>query len=186
MPSGHILQSYVYVDGAYLREEGARISIPFPNPKTMVEWIVQAIQGIGGPVRHRRTSFYDAEPSDQPSSPALEQYWEFIEDQPDTDLRFGELRGKPRRQRQKGVDVLLAVDMLSASFRQVFDIAVLVAGDADFVPLVHEVRRLGVTVVVAGVTRSMARELQIAADRFVALDSVSCPAWATEPFEPKT
>lgn len=183
MSAGRVLQSYAYVDGAYLRAEGSKISVPFPNPRMIVLWVDQAIQSIGGRVLLRRTSFYDAEPSDQPPSRDLKQYWEFVEKQFDTDLRFGELRGKPRR--QKGVDVLLAVDMLSACFRQVFDVAVLVAGDADFVPLIHEVRRHGVTVVVAGVKDTTARELQTAADRFVPLDSASCPAWSQEPFVPR-
>jgi uncharacterized LabA/DUF88 family protein len=181
MSSGHILESYAYVDGAYLRTEGAKISIPFPNPKIFVEWVVNRIQSIGGHVRHRRTSFYDAEPSDKPPTD-LEQYWAFVEDQWDTELRFGEVRGRPRR--QKGVDVLLAVDMLSASFHHLFDVAVLVAGDADFVPLVREVRRLGVAVVVAGIKGTTARELRTAADRFVALDSELCGAWIQEPFMP--
>jgi NYN domain len=184
MSSGKVFQSYAYVDGAYLREEGARISVPYPNPRMIVHWVNDAIQSIGGRVLVRRISFYDAEPSEQAASREFEQYWEFVERQFDTDLRFGELRGKPRR--QKGVDVLLAVDMLAASFRQAFDVAILIAGDADFVPLIHEVRRHGVTVVVAGVRDSTAREMQTAADRFVALDSVNCPAWAQEPFTPQS
>lgn len=130
----------------------------------------------------RRTSFYDADPSDSVASDDLEKYWRFVEKQLDTDLRFGELRGKPRR--QKGVDVLLAVDMLSACFRQVFDVVILAAGDADFVPLIHEVRRYGVTVVVAGVAATTAASLQAVADRFVPLDSISCTAWSQEPFQP--
>ena len=105
-----------------------------------------------------------------------------MEKQFDTDLRFGEVRGKPKR--QKGVDVLLAVDMLSASSRDLFDVAILVTGDADFVPLVREVRRYGITAVVAGVGSTTAKELQTAADRFVPLDSVTCPALTQEPFKP--
>lgn len=184
MSASRVFQTYAYVDGAYLRAEGEALTVPFPNPRMVVLWVVDAVQSIGGRVLLRRTSFYDAEPSDQPPLPALGQYWQFVENQFDTDLRFGEVRGKPKR--QKGVDVLLAVDMLSASFRQLFDVAVLIAGDADFVPLVREVRRLGVTVVVAGVRNTTARELQIAADRFVPLDSASCPAWSSEPFKPTT
>lgn len=182
--SGRVLQCYAYIDGAYLRAEGAKISVPYPNPTIVSRWINEQVQSISGRVLLRRTSFYDADASGESASNKLEDYWGFIERQHDTDLRFGEVRGKPRR--QKGVDVLLAVDMLSACFRRVFDVAVLVSGDADFVPLVHEVRRHGVTVVVGGVSSSTARELQTAADRFVRLDSISCDAWSREPFAPKS
>lgn len=181
MSAGRVFQAYAYVDGAYLRAEGAQLSVPYPNPRMVVHWIVESVQSIGGRVLLRRTSYYDAEPSDQSSIPVVEQYWQFVENQFDTELRFGEARGRPKR--QKGVDVLLAVDMLSASSRQLFDVAILVSGDADFVPLIREVRRHGVTVVVAGVRSTTARELQIAADRFVPLDFPSCPAWSHEPFK---
>jgi uncharacterized LabA/DUF88 family protein len=50
-------------------------------------------------------------------------------------VRLGLVKGvKPRR--QKGVDVLLAVDMLTHAFRNSFERAVLVAGDLDFKPVV--------------------------------------------------
>jgi NYN domain len=182
MPAGNIFQAYAFVDGAYLRAEGTKLSVPYPNPRMVVHWVVECVQSVGVGVLLRRTSYYDADPSDQSSLPVVEQYWQFVENQFDTELRFGEVRGKPKR--QKGVDVLLAVDMLSASSRQLFDVAVLISGDADFVPLIREVRRLGITVVVAGVKSTTARDLQIAADRFVPLDSSSCPAWSREPFNP--
>lgn len=171
------LQAYAYIDGAYLRAQGSMISVPYPNPRSMVLWLMKNTI-IGGSVLLRRTSFYDAEPSNGEASPELEKYWKCVENLVDTDLRFGEVRGKPKR--QKGVDVLLAVDMLSASFRKLFDVTILLAGDADFVPLVYEVRRLGVTVVVGGVRATTSRELQDAADRFIAIDSISCPAWSEE------
>jgi uncharacterized LabA/DUF88 family protein len=181
MSAAQGLRAYAYIDGAYLRSEGSKRATPFPNPKMIVNWAMQHVHSIGSVIL-RRTSYYDAEPPDGASSPAIDQYWEFVEKQFDTDLRFGEVRGKPRR--QKGVDVLLAVDMLSASSRQLVDVVILVAGDADFAPLIREVRRYGVTVLVAGVESTTARELQDAADRFVALDSVGCSAWGQEPFQP--
>jgi uncharacterized LabA/DUF88 family protein len=43
----------------------------------------------------------------------------------------------------KGVDIALTKDMLSHAFRNNYEIAVLVAGDGDYLPLVEEVKRLG-------------------------------------------
>jgi uncharacterized protein (TIGR00288 family) len=43
----------------------------------------------------------------------------------------------------KGVDIALTKEMLSHAFRDNYDAAALVAADADYVPLVDEVKRLG-------------------------------------------
>ncbi len=50
-------------------------------------------------------------------------------------VALGKIVGKHRR--QKGVDVRLAVDMMTHAFRGKIDRATLFAGDADFVPLVQ-------------------------------------------------
>lgn len=49
--------------------------------------------------------------------------------------------------KQKGVDVLLAVDMVKMAFSGKIDRIVLVTGDSDFVPAVELVRDLGITVI---------------------------------------
>jgi uncharacterized LabA/DUF88 family protein len=61
----------------------------------------------------------------------------------------------------------MVVDMLTGAFHHTFSVAVLVAGDADFVPVVNEVRRIGVMVVVAADGSSVADDLRRAADRFM-------------------
>lgn len=49
----------------------------------------------------------------------------------------------------KGVDISLATDMLGNAYNNNYDVAVLVAGDGDYVPLVEDVKRLGKVVYVA-------------------------------------
>ena len=44
---------------------------------------------------------------------------------------------------EKGVDVALAVDMLTGAFEDLYDAAVLVSSDGDFKPAVEAVQRLG-------------------------------------------
>jgi uncharacterized LabA/DUF88 family protein len=46
--------------------------------------------------------------------------------------------------REKGVDVALAVDALKVGLSGTIDVAVLVTGDADFVPLLRELMKVGV------------------------------------------
>ncbi len=72
----------------------------------------------------------------------------------------------------KGVEVSLVTDALSNAYNQNYDIAVLVAGDAAYAPLVEELKRLGKIVYV--VFFSLEEEnapLQYAADIFLDLDS---------------
>jgi uncharacterized LabA/DUF88 family protein len=50
---------------------------------------------------------------------------------------------------EKGADVALAIDAMQVGLEGYIDIAVLVTGDADFVPLVRALMKRGVTVVAA-------------------------------------
>jgi uncharacterized LabA/DUF88 family protein len=50
---------------------------------------------------------------------------------------------------EKGVDVALAVDALQVGMGQKIDVAVLVTGDGDFVPLVRALNKQGVRVLAA-------------------------------------
>jgi uncharacterized LabA/DUF88 family protein len=46
----------------------------------------------------------------------------------------------------KRVDITLSVDMLSHAYQRNYDVAILIAGDADYVPLVSAVKRAGLRV----------------------------------------
>lgn len=54
---------------------------------------------------------------------------------------------------EKGVDVFLATDMVSKAFDNLYDTAILVSRDGDFVPAVKEVRRLHKKVINVDVPR---------------------------------
>ncbi len=77
---------------------------------------------------------------------------------------------RPER-RQKGVDALMAMDMVRLACRQVFDTAVVVSGDRDLAPAVRNVQESGCLVVVATPDRySVAREVLELADRIIEID----------------
>ena len=44
---------------------------------------------------------------------------------------------------QKGVDTIMAIDMISKAYRDQYDVAILVSGDADHIPAVKEVKNSG-------------------------------------------
>lgn len=96
-----------------------------------------------------------------------EQQLESVED------RLWNLGFKPRAVKKKkgaqakGVDILLATEALSQSFRNNLDVVVLVAGDGDYVPLVDELQRLGKIVVVHFFqNEGLNRRLRVASDEF--------------------
>lgn len=176
--------AHAFIDGAYLRRLAQDYDGPLADRHSLAGRIGDndVVQGWGRhfvkerPTALTRVLYYDAdldeaepggiEPND------LEAYWNAIEMLPDTELRFGTVRGKggKRPRRQKGVDTLLAVDMLVGAFTQIYQVAILVAGDEDFVPVVQEVRRRGIMVVIAAGAASLSSELRRSADRMVAIE----------------
>lgn len=164
-----------FVDGGYLRFRAQDAKRSLLNPRILVQYVADT-QGYtwSKTLRLERVTYYDAIPDNESElSHNLKDYWDAVELLPDTQLGFGSLRGGTRKKpkRQKGVDTLIAVDMLVGVFTGVYSTAVLVAGDADFVPVINEVQRRGAKVIVAGVEASVSSDLRRAADRFVDLDS---------------
>jgi len=170
---------HVFIDGGYLREEAAsRWNTANVNPRNLAvrlietprvqDWAADRMSSANALLG--RVTYYDGLPDEGGESPHR-AYWRAIELLPDVHLGFGALRGLGRRPRQKGVDTLLAVDMLVGAFSGLFDIAVLVSGDADFTPVVEEVGRRGIMVAVAAVSGTLSDDLRRAADRFIEIDS---------------
>lgn len=87
-----------------------------------------------------------------------------------------------KSQRTKGVDISLATDVLSNTFQDNFDVAVLVAGDADYIPLIAEVKRKGKLVYLVffgGPSAGLNRELELASDRFFDCTNSLIESWRT-------
>jgi len=80
--------------------------------------------------------------------------------------------------RSKGVDISLATDLLSYGFKGAYDVAVLVAGDRDYVPLIQEVKRLGRSVSVAFFrTSGLNPDLRLHADEFLEFEDFFLKRW---------
>jgi len=81
-------------------------------------------------------------------------------------------------QKAKGVDIALARDMLTHAFFNNYDVAVLISGDGDYVPLVNEVKRLGKVACVAFFEDSGAYpRLRLSADMFADLGPSVVSHW---------
>jgi len=76
------------------------------------------------------------------------------------------------------VDIALAKDFLSHAFLDNYDVAVLVAGDGNYVPLIIEVKRLGkVVYVVFFHDFGLSTELHSAADMFFEMGQFFLERW---------
>jgi len=85
--------------------------------------------------------------------------------------------GQPN-EKTKGVDISLTKDMLSHAFHKNYDAVGLVAGDADYIPLVEEVKRHGkVVYVVFFRSEGLSPELRRSADKFVDIGPFFAKQW---------
>ncbi|MCL2706674.1 MAG: NYN domain-containing protein [Dehalococcoidia bacterium] len=104
-----------------------------------------------------------------------EKFFKSIAAIPYTELRLGRLVYTSQWPNsppfEKGVDVQLATDMITHAFKGNYDVAVLVAGDNDYVGAIQAVKDNGKHVEVAlfGQERT-SRQLRDVADRIISLD----------------
>lgn len=119
-----------------------------------------------------RTYVYDALPY-QGSPPTREEservgkkqeFFNKIESYPSTEVRQGKQKLREWGFIQKAVDVLLAMDMITISVKRQIQKAVLISGDADFVPVVKACKNEGVSVTLYCSARTPVDELGKACD----------------------
>jgi len=70
----------------------------------------------------------------------------------------------------KGEDILLACDMVRGAALNMYDEAILISGDGDFIPAVRMVQELGKRVTIAAFRDSLNRNLDIEASDIIYLD----------------
>ena len=78
----------------------------------------------------------------------------------------------------KGVDLAVAREMLIHGFQRNYDVAIVVAGDEDYLGLVQDVKRFGLIVVgMYFESSALSKKLKVAFDHF-------SPLYNPEPFQP--
>jgi len=85
-------------------------------------------------------------------------------------MPFVTLKTRPLLQRagtylQKGVDTLIATDMVSMAFLGHYDVAILVSGDGDLAPAADAVKAAGKQIIVATFVRSRSTAIAQSADQ---------------------
>ena len=186
-------RAQVFVDGAHLRAISKDTGKKLVSPRALAGVIVgrSDVQGLLGWPQNletgiTRVTYYDALTVEETENKVseddernLREYWDTVEKLPQTHLGFGTVRRGRRgeKRQQKGVDTLMAVEMVAGAFTGIFDMAVLIAGDADFVPVLEEVGRRGVTAVVAGGLYNSSDALVRVADLFVGIGPQTDVPW---------
>ena len=87
------------------------------------------------------------------------------------EAKLGRLGRRGTTHVEKGVDVQITLDMLQGAHRNIYDTAVLVSGDGDFANVVRAVKDTGKHVENVTVDTAQSRELRVACDRTILLDS---------------
>jgi uncharacterized LabA/DUF88 family protein len=91
-----------------------------------------------------RVYYYDATAElDDPKEIIQKLYIQEIRNLPGFDDRLGTLKKTKKGPRQKSVDTLIAVDMLSKAYENHYDIALIISGDEDYLPVVDAVKNTG-------------------------------------------
>ena len=73
----------------------------------------------------------------------------------------------------KGDDVHLAVDLVSGAYENLYDVAIIVSGDEDFVPAIQKAQKLGKKIVAAYFWSSISSYLRQVCDDSICLDRIT-------------
>ena len=177
--------SYLFVDGGYLR----KVAEKFGNDVYGGTELPIDYQALGN--EFTKCFYYDCLPAppangesatndarlarqrEQLSEIRSLHGWHVVE---------GVMAGKGGRARQKQVDVQIAVDLLTHSYRRNMHHAAFIAGDQDFKPLVEAVVRDGMFIEIWFEKSSASRDLLDAADGRRHLDLYTVHRYLTRPF----
>ena len=146
----------VFIDGAWLREIcdkhfGKDNSLFADTRKTFshLSWIFKQMFNTYGenPFRANliRIYYYDAIVDEtNPHYKAQREYFNAIDAQYAYTVRLRKLVESSKRGfKQKGVDVLMAIDALTKAYQDHYDTGMFMTGDGDFVPLIEAVKDAG-------------------------------------------
>ena len=159
--------SYLFVDGAYLTTFARNAGDLWYGEAAQIDY---AVLGAG----FRKVFYYDC----LPARTDKESVEEFARKTSEKEDFFNSLRSingwhvseglakwkKKSGSRQKEIDISIAVDMLTHTYRKNMDQLTFVAGDQDFRPLLEAVVREGMYVTLKYGATSISRDLMHAAD----------------------
>lgn len=137
-------------------------------------------QALCGDRKLIRTYYYNARVRREDGEEryqAQQKFFDRLTHVPYLELRLGRLEKRGEAVVEKGIDVKVATDMLWQAHNGVYDTAILISGDADYVPAVEAVKNIGRHVELATLKTGRSQDLMRVVDRVVSLDEVIQDCW---------
>lgn len=167
----------VFVDGAYLRKRCTEFWGHDNIRWSRLSWsFIRMFNTYGdNPFNANliRIYYYDAiVPKKDPDFEDQEKYFERIEKSYAYTVRLGRLvkSSKKGKDRQKGVDTLMAIDVLTKAYQNHYETGMFLLGDADFKPLIEAVKDAGKKTIGVFHKPSCSRDLAKSFDMRIWLD----------------
>ena len=126
-----------------------------------------------GPRRLFRTYYYNVlqDPSQRPDSHREQQeFLDVLRKTPYLEARLGSIKMAQGVAVEKGIDIMLATDLLYFAWNNFYDVAILVSGDSDFTYALQAVKNMGKHVEVAYFESGVSKDLLNIADNRYLLD----------------
>jgi uncharacterized LabA/DUF88 family protein len=147
-PSYTLKPLMIFIDGGYLRERVKESTVKKEITHKGFETFIARIRNyVSLPLVFGdliRVYYYDAIPEENDERrKELKQFFKMINLISPCQVRLGELVKTDNGYRQKGVDILMAVDAVSKAYENHFDIAVILCGDRDFIELIKAIKDAG-------------------------------------------
>lgn len=151
----------IFIDGSNLyhalRENTSRTDLNF----------AEFVKKLCGPRRLYRTYYYNVlqEQSLYPDGHREQQeFLDAMRKTPYLEVRLGHTKLRQGIPVEKGIDIMLATDLLLYGFQRLYDTAILVSGDGDFAYALQTAKNMGKHVEVAYFERNVSKDLQEVAD----------------------
>ena len=137
---------------------------------------------LSGPRRLFRTYYYNVlqDPIQRPDGYREQQeFLDILRKTPYLEIRLGSTKVAQGIPVEKGIDIMLATDLLYFAWNDFYDVAVLVSGDSDFAYALQAVKNMGKHVEVAYFESGVSKDLlSIADNRHLLNRSFFIDLWA--------
>ena len=114
-----------------------------------------------------RTYYYNVlqDPSRRQDAPKVQSdFLDILHRTPYLEVRLGGTKLSQGVSVEKGIDIMLATDLLHFAWRDFYDVAILVSGDSDFAYALQTVKNMGKYVEIAYFDNAVSRDLLDMAD----------------------
>tara|TARA_B100000401_G_scaffold430211_1_gene364716 strand:+ start:1041 stop:1922 length:882 start_codon:yes stop_codon:yes gene_type:complete len=121
----------------------------------------------------RRTYYYNVRQDNETSANMVQDQKKFLDSMYETpfiEVRLGIWKQRGDTLVEKGVDVMLATDLVAHAYQDHYDTAIVVSGDADFYPALQAVKDTGKHIEVAAFDSNLSTESSRVADYSIRLN----------------